>query len=138
MITLKYRKINLKGEIDPFYLLYDTVTGDADKIKIELPAKIGKIRIGEKIFTLKDGVCDIRFDEISFGEHSVFFAKKDKEYRASPIYKGDNFAVKLPVDEIQFENMRIKCDELSDKLAECVTRISEIEKTITPKPLFKF
>ena len=140
MITLKYRPISesILGT-DEVYMLCDVTLGDSDKVRLDVPSKVGATAlVAGKKYRLKDGCCEIDFRALPDGIVEVSIISDGKKFPATPFFKTDGTILRLPLDSPACEMIKNALLELSGKVSKLEERISEIEDKINPQPMFKF
>ena len=140
MITLKYRRITpTLTVIDPFYLLCEVVSGEADKVRFEIPGRrVSELIILDKKFRLKDGICEVNFTDLPNGVVEPFVFEERKSLFTTWFLKENNSIIRLPADNLAYEQMKKAYEELCDEISESKEKISTLEEKILPPKIFNF
>ncbi len=140
MITLKYRPISesILGT-DEVYMLCDVIMGEADKVRLDIPLRVGDTAIiAGRRCRIKGGGCEIDFEKLPDGIVEVGIISDEKKITATPFLKTDGTILRLPIDSPACEKIKNAFLELSGKISKLEERVSEIEDKINPQPMFKF
>ncbi len=140
MITLKYALVTQSpAGAEPLYVLTEIANGEADKIRFELSSKSTlKLLACGKSYRLKDGICEVEFTNLKDGAIDFFVSDGENKIFLDRIFKADGAIIRLPSDDVLYERLRRAQEELCDALRCLEERISEIERKMSPNPLFKF